>query len=228
MLGVGPNGGALYKLASIASGVTSGNIRSFRIFPDSSGGGGYVYLHHATCLVGSALTMCPIVSGSGVTARGTTNLSFLLAALAEYHDLRGCSIVDDVSIPFQVVANRVCVQMSGATPATSKYILSISGGGVWSAYMYTPTNFIKASDAGDSPTNQRYIQGASYRSYMTTTARNGRICGTINIPGETTSSVTSVQIGNTDANTTQFTGYIHRVRLYKYLEPKLLAKASLK
>lgn len=226
MLGIGQNGGELYQLCAIASGVTSGHIRSFRIFPDISGGGGYCYLHHASCVASSSVTFSPIVtSGSNVT-RGATIMQLPLSSLPQFNQ-HGFTLSATVTVPYHNLATRILLQVVGAVVG-DRCSISLSSSNLKSAYYSTtsPSAATSTTEMGSSsPIKIPYTVAGTFKPLSASLASVGRLGRSlphrVNAP-----SVTTLEIGNYLGGT-QFSGYINRVRLYKHLSINKLVRSTL-
>ncbi len=224
---LGPNGGKLFKLASTIINATSGIIRSVRVFPDTSGGGGYCYLHHATTTASATgLTMSPVVTSGGNVTRSamiftsTTFISVIPALKTSF----GISMVANVNFPYHLAATRVFSEVSDGT-STNRIVFRINTTNNPVA-VSTGTTTVTLTSPFTTPSMQNCGVGVSSRAAYVSVCQNNKIHAVF--PNTNAMpTLTQFHIGNTEASANQLCGYITRIRVYNYLNPQQLAKVSL-
>lgn len=225
--GVGPNGGALFLLVAFATSVTSGNIRSFRFFPDTSGGGGYCYLHYGSCVIGTSATFSPVVTNASQFARAAMTFPLPLSGIKAFSNLKGVTLVIDALIPYNNGLQRVGLQMTGATTSERISISMNASTGIFAGLMVN-TSSSSPTDVLAAPTTQtRMIFAGSFRSGNACIAKQGKLLSnrqaSLAFP-----TLLTADLGNLSTGSLQFSGYIFGVQLYNAIPYNQLSRVTLK
>lgn len=225
--GTGPNGGKLYRLEAIVSNATSGIIRSIRIYPDTGSGGGYCYLHHATCIASNiAQTMSPIVTGASNVTRGMNILSSTTAIslMPSLRIANGVSFVANAIFPFHMALSRVVAQVTGST-ANDRSSIFWGSTNLFSALSGTAASTTIAS-SNVATGNSAIVAAGSARASTSITAEGGKFSG-YKASSSAMPTVTNMTIGHSGANTLVMHGGIRRLRVYNFLNFQQLARISM-
>jgi hypothetical protein len=224
---VGQNSGKLYKLSAITTTATSSVIRSIRVYPDTVGGG-YCYLHYASCISASnARTMSPIVTGASTVTRSLMSLTSITAIglINGLKPLLGISLAVTVNFLYHTALSRFLVQVTGSATTERCYIFVSSVANI-STVISTAALTSTVTPANLAPAGVSYTFGGSARATSVLSASGG-IIGRGSASASLMPVITSMTIGSNSTSTGQTIGSIERVRVYNYLDMQALARATL-
>lgn len=224
---VGQNGGKLYKINAITTTATSTVIRSIRVYPDTSGSGGYCYLHYATCVNASnAVTMSPVVTDATTVTRAVMSMSSptAIGLMQGLKPLLGISLVVTVNFIYNLALSRLLAQVTGSA-TTERCLIFVNSTHTCSTVTSTAALTTTLSSRNTMPTLASTTVGGSSRAKSALSASGGKL-GRGSASASDMPIITSMTIGSSDLIAGLTCGSIERVRVYNYLDIQTLTRVT--